>query len=177
MNKYVTITCIYRSGRNRFVFKKSDCLLSLGVADNQSVPDNRISASSSLPGYPANEARLNSARGWCAAKKDKNQFVQIDLGKVRMNFTHSRVEIFPNLILEEKFGYADGKLSSFKLIEFQAKKVSAILQRGTDTGDVTAFSLQYSLDGQRWTVWSSKPRTSVSVYYSVVLQKADIHKL
>ena len=95
-------------GRNRVteasVFKNSDCLLSLGVADSQSVPNNRISASSSLPGYPANEARLNSARGWCAAKQDKNQFVQIDLGKVRMDFTHSRVEIFPKLIIEEKFG-------------------------------------------------------------------------
>ncbi|XP_020611781.1 disintegrin and metalloproteinase domain-containing protein 8-like isoform X2 [Orbicella faveolata] len=121
--------------RLAFHFLAQDCLLSLGVADNQSVPDNRISASSSLPGYPANEARLNSARGWCAAKKDKNQFVQIDLGK--------------------------------------AKKVSAILQRGTDTGDVTAFSLQYSLDGQRWTVWSSKPRTSLVCYRGKCVPSAD----
>lgn len=96
----------YRSGRNLFVgcnwrfvffFKKSDCLLSLGVTDSRSVPDNRITASSSLPGYPANEARLNSARGWCAAEKDKNQFVQIDFGKVRMNFIHIRVQIWPLL--------------------------------------------------------------------------------
>ena len=64
--------------------------------------------------------------------------------------------------LEAKFGQADGELSSFKLIQFQVKNVTAIAQRGTDTGDVTAFSLEYSLDGQRWTVWSSKPRTSVS---------------
>ena len=64
----------------------SDCLLSLGVADSRVVPDNRIKVSSNLPGYPANEARLNSAKGWCAAKRDKNQFVQVDLGQVMIRF-------------------------------------------------------------------------------------------
>lgn len=90
----------------------------MGVPDSRSVPDSRISASSSLPGYPANEARLNSAKGWCAAKKDKKQFVQVDLGQVRKNFTHARVKIFLTLTLEERFGYADGELSSLMLIEF-----------------------------------------------------------
>ncbi|KAJ7312352.1 hypothetical protein OS493_039750, partial [Desmophyllum pertusum] len=103
------------------------CLLPLGVADSRVIPDNSITVSSNLPGYPANEARLNSVQGWCASeKRQKNQFVQIDLG--------------------------------------QTKKLSAVIQKGTDTGDVTGYFLQYSLDGQRWTMWSSKSR-NVSICY------------
>ena len=59
-----------------------DCLSSLGVADRSVIPDSRISASSHLQGYSAKEARLHSLKGWCAAKKDKKQFIQIDLGQV-----------------------------------------------------------------------------------------------
>ena len=62
----------------------SDCLVSLGVTDSRVISDSRISASSHLAGYPAKEARWHSVKGWCAARKDKNQFVQIDLGQVRM---------------------------------------------------------------------------------------------
>lgn len=100
-------------------FVAHDCLSSLGVADRQVIPDDRITASSHRPGYPAKEARLHSFKGWCAARKDQKQFIQIDLAQV--------------------------------------KNVSTIVQTGTDYGDVTAFFLYYSQDGQRWKVWSSKP--------------------
>ena len=59
-----------------------DCLASLGVADRSVIPDSRILASSHLQGYPAKEARLHSLKGWCAARKDKKQFIQVDLGQV-----------------------------------------------------------------------------------------------
>ena len=51
------------------------------MADRQVIPDARITASSHRPGYPAKEARLHSFKGWCAARKDQKQFIQIDLAQ------------------------------------------------------------------------------------------------
>ncbi|KAJ7394604.1 metalloendopeptidase [Desmophyllum pertusum] len=66
-----------------FNFLVQDCLLSLGVTDSRVIPDNSITVSSNLPGYPANEARLNSVKGWCAAKKDKTSLSRLTWGRLK----------------------------------------------------------------------------------------------
>lgn len=63
----------------------SDCALSLGISRGD-VKDNQLTASSTLsdewlPKY----ARLNGRKAWCGKpndKSDKDEYLQIDLGKV-----------------------------------------------------------------------------------------------
>ena len=48
------------------------------------------------------------------------------------------------------------------LVLSQVKTLTTIVLSGTHHGDVTAFFLYYSQDGQRWTVWRTKPPAPVS---------------
>ena len=55
----------------------------------------------------------------------------------------------------------------------QVKRLSAIVQSGTNRGDVTAYFLQHSQDGQRWDVWSSKARATVSTAATLEKERND----
>ena len=44
----------------------------------------QISSSSAYPGLPAILGRLNSARSWSARVRNRNQWIQIDLGRVEL---------------------------------------------------------------------------------------------
>lgn len=48
------------------------------------------------------------------------------------------------------------------LVLSQVKSLTTIVLSGTHHGDVTAFFLYYSQDGQRWTVWRTKLPAPVS---------------
>ncbi|XP_020631475.1 uncharacterized protein LOC110068439 [Orbicella faveolata] len=73
--------------RTKVTFMKQDCALSLGISRGD-VRDNQLTASSTLsdewlPKY----ARLNGPKAWCGKpndKSDKDEYLQIDLGKVQM---------------------------------------------------------------------------------------------
>lgn len=66
-------------------YLSADCALSLGISRGD-VKDNQLTASSTLsdewlPKY----ARLNGRKAWCGKpndKSDKDEYLQIDLGKV-----------------------------------------------------------------------------------------------
>ena len=48
--------------------------------ENGLIPDERITASGAIPGYPASFGRLNDVRGsWCALWDNANKYLQIDL--------------------------------------------------------------------------------------------------
>lgn len=67
-----------------------DCVLSLGMSTGI-IADKQITASSTLsdewlPKY----ARLNGPKAWCGKpndKSDKDEYLQIDLGKVCLSFS------------------------------------------------------------------------------------------
>ena len=51
---------------------------------NKEIPDSQITASSSRGGDLPQNARLHNAKYWCAAEKKKHEYLQIDLGKVKI---------------------------------------------------------------------------------------------
>ncbi|CAB3999807.1 partial [Paramuricea clavata] len=55
----------------------------LGMA-NKKIQDSRIASSSYWTGLPAQEGRLNGATAWSANENDKNQWIQVDLGKEKV---------------------------------------------------------------------------------------------
>ena len=46
------------------------------------IKDDQITASSSRPADLPQYGRLNNKKYWCAAKKSKNEYFQVDLGQV-----------------------------------------------------------------------------------------------
>ena len=46
------------------------------------IKDNQITASSSRPADLPEFGRLHNKKYWCAAKKRKNEYFQVDLGQV-----------------------------------------------------------------------------------------------
>ena len=50
---------------------------------NGEIKDNQITASSSRSGDLPYFGRLHNKKYWCANKKNKNEYFQVDLGQVR----------------------------------------------------------------------------------------------
>ena len=46
------------------------------------IKDSQITASSSRPADLPQYGRLHNGKFWCAAKKSKNEYFQVDLGQV-----------------------------------------------------------------------------------------------
>lgn len=63
-------------------FGKQDCVHRLGM-ENGDIRDIQITASSSRPGDLPEYGRLNNDKYWCAAKKSKKEYFQVDLGQVK----------------------------------------------------------------------------------------------
>ena len=60
----------------------SECVDRLGM-QNGDIKDNQITASSSRPADLPHYGRLNNNKFWCAGKKNKNEYLQVDLGQVK----------------------------------------------------------------------------------------------
>ncbi|XP_078359089.1 uncharacterized protein LOC144643648 isoform X1 [Oculina patagonica] len=71
-------------GVSSLVAQADDCFTKpVGVSDQAKIPDNHITASSQYgDNYKPAYGRLNGDRGdgWCAKKKDKDDWLQVDLG-------------------------------------------------------------------------------------------------
>ena len=59
-----------------------ECIEQLGM-QNGGIKDNQITATSSRPADLPHYGRLHNNKYWCAAKKSKNEYLQVDLGQVR----------------------------------------------------------------------------------------------
>lgn len=65
----------------RLFFNINFNLLDLGLADRNTIPDDRFTASSSTSeSHPPWEARLNGADSWCVPRSESSRWLQIDLG-------------------------------------------------------------------------------------------------
>lgn len=75
-----------------YSYLDTDCALSLGISRGD-VKDNQLTASSTLSGeWLPKYARLNGRKAWCGKpndKSDKDEYLQIDLGKVWLAFTNT----------------------------------------------------------------------------------------
>ena len=58
-----------------------DCVDRLGM-ESGDILDNQITASSHRPGELPQYGRLNNDKYWCAGKKSKDEYFQVDLGQV-----------------------------------------------------------------------------------------------
>ena len=69
-----------------------DCVVSLGMASGN-IKDRQITASSTLSDeWLPKFARLNGNKAWCGKpndKSDKDEYLQIDLGKVNVLYTQA----------------------------------------------------------------------------------------
>jgi len=70
------------SQRLEIWFVKQECVDRLGM-QNGDIKDNQITASSSRPADLPHYGRLNNNKFWCAGKKNKNEYLQVDLGQVK----------------------------------------------------------------------------------------------
>ena len=52
--------------------------------ENKKIRDSRIASSSFWTGLPPQEGRLNCSTAWSANENDKNQWIQVDLGKEKV---------------------------------------------------------------------------------------------
>ncbi len=59
-----------------------ECVEPLGM-QNGDIKDNQITATSSRSADLPHYGRLHNKKYWCAAKKSKDEYIQVDLGKVR----------------------------------------------------------------------------------------------
>lgn len=63
----------------------AECADRLGM-ENGDIKDSQITASSYRePGELPKYGRLNNKKYWCAKEKSKNEYLQVDLGRVRKN--------------------------------------------------------------------------------------------
>ena len=53
---------------------------------NGDIKDDQITASSSRPADLPHYGRLRNSKYWCAARKSKEEYLQVDLGQVRTAF-------------------------------------------------------------------------------------------
>ena len=67
----------------------ADCVQSLGVADGR-ITDQQMTASSSRGNDLPHFGRLDNTKYWCAGEKNKEQYLQIDLGKVKLQLCNFR---------------------------------------------------------------------------------------
>ena len=51
------------------------------LEDKQRFPDSSFTASNSLKGHSASNARISSGSSWCAPASDGKHYLQLDLGK------------------------------------------------------------------------------------------------
>ncbi len=58
-----------------------ECVEPLGM-QNGDIKDNQITATSSRSADLPHYGRLHNNKYWCAAKKSKNEYIQVDLGQV-----------------------------------------------------------------------------------------------
>ena len=58
-----------------------ECIEPLGMQSGE-IKDYQITASSSRPADLPQYGRLHNGKYWCAAKKSKNEYFQVDLGQV-----------------------------------------------------------------------------------------------
>ncbi|KAJ7386460.1 metalloendopeptidase [Desmophyllum pertusum] len=63
-------------------FMKQECVNPLGM-QNGDIKDDQITASSSRPGDLPHYGRLGNKKYWCAAKKSKEEYLQVDLGQIK----------------------------------------------------------------------------------------------
>ena len=64
----------------------SDCVGELGSTDdNRSINNTAFTASTFKRRFEPHNARLNSPLAWCALVNDQNQFLEIDLGRIRLS--------------------------------------------------------------------------------------------
>ncbi|KAL9951076.1 hypothetical protein ACROYT_G043672 [Oculina patagonica] len=63
-------------------FMKQECVEPLGM-QNGDIKDNQITATSSRSADLPHYGRLHNNKYWCAAKKSKNEYIQVDLGQVK----------------------------------------------------------------------------------------------
>lgn len=62
-----------------------ECADRLGM-ENGDIKDSQITASSYRePGELPKYGRLNNKKYWCAKEQSKNEYLQVDLGRVRKN--------------------------------------------------------------------------------------------
>lgn len=62
---------------------------------NGEIKDSQITASSAGKNEPAYNARLNlGGKSWCAAKKRKSEYLQVDLGEVYIFVLVNEVVVF-----------------------------------------------------------------------------------
>ncbi|KAK3727870.1 hypothetical protein QZH41_010595 [Actinostola sp. cb2023] len=98
--RYIRVVLLKKNNGDNFCLRmelygcepKEDCLTAVGLEDRR-IPDNQLSASSHWNDHVASNARLNNKfktvdlkpvwGGWCTDKKNKHQYLQIDLGHVR----------------------------------------------------------------------------------------------
>lgn len=52
--------------------------------ENGSIADFQIISSTVWGGYSAEDGRLNGDRAWVAKKNDRNQWIQVDLGELKI---------------------------------------------------------------------------------------------
>ncbi|PFX13518.1 Disintegrin and metalloproteinase domain-containing protein 9 [Stylophora pistillata] len=63
-------------------FAKQECVDPLGMQSGD-IKDNQITASSSRPADLPHYGRLHNKKYWCAKEKNKNEYIQVDLGQER----------------------------------------------------------------------------------------------
>ena len=60
--------------------------------ENGKIADSAFTASSFDPDNPPKEARLNVGKSWCPPKHSgKNEYLQVDLGKVTSAYRHQAI--------------------------------------------------------------------------------------
>ena len=79
-------------------FVTADCVHRLGM-ENGNIRDIQITASSSRPGDLPEYGRLNNDKYWCAAKKSKKEYFQVDLGQV--NWENKKKVVRSHVILNQ----------------------------------------------------------------------------
>ena len=60
-----------------------ECVDPLGMQSGD-IKDNQITASSSRPADLPHYGRLHNKKYWCAKEKNKNEYIQVDLGQVSL---------------------------------------------------------------------------------------------
>ncbi|XP_048586568.1 uncharacterized protein LOC5507114 isoform X2 [Nematostella vectensis] len=83
---YASLVLLLIVQQSQGILISEDCVDSLGC-ESHDIRDSQLNASSSLSPsirYGPQQARLHNTNAWCAAANTADQYLEVDLGKVRM---------------------------------------------------------------------------------------------